>query len=59
MRPAIVSRIVIGNLPVSYWPVFTLSLVTVPEVFANVNSDQFPSRLLSVESLEQLRNRYV
>ena len=55
MRPAIVSGIVIGNLPVS----FPLSQVTVPEVFANVNSAQFSSRLLSVESLERIRNRYV
>ena len=28
----------------SYWPIFSLSPVTVPEVFANVNSAQFPSR---------------
>ena len=54
MRPAIVFGIVIGNLPVSYWPVFPLSLVTVPEVFTNVNWAQCPSRLLSVESLEQI-----
>ena len=32
--PAIVSGIVIGNALVSYWPMFSLSLVTVPEVFA-------------------------
>ena len=35
MRPAIVSGIVTGN---------ALSLVTVPEVFANVSSIQFSSR---------------
>ena len=34
MCPAIVSGIVIGNALVSYWPMFSLSLVTVPEVFA-------------------------
>ena len=39
MLPAIVS----GNGPVSYWPIFSMSLVTVPEVFVNVNSAQFPS----------------
>lgn len=33
--PAIVSGIVIGNALVSYWPMFSLSLVTVPEVFAS------------------------
>ena len=32
--PTIVSGIVIGNALVSYWPMFFLSLVTVPEVFA-------------------------
>ena len=34
MRPAIVSGIVNGHAPVSYWPIFfSLSLATVPEVF--------------------------
>ena len=37
MRPVIVSWIVTGKAPVSYWPVFPLSIVTVPEV----NSAQF------------------
>ena len=41
MSPAIVSGIVTGDAPVSYWPIFFLSLVTVPEVFAWVNSAQF------------------
>ena len=46
MRGAIVFGIVPGNAPVSYWPIFfLLSLVTVPEVFAKVNSPQFPSRV--------------
>ena len=35
-------RIVIGDVPVSYWPIFFLSPVTVPEVFAKGNSAQFP-----------------
>jgi len=39
MRPAIASGIVTGNTPVNYWPI-----VTAPEVFARVNSPQFPSR---------------
>ena len=33
-------------MPVSYWPVFSLSPVTVPEAFAKVNSAQFPSGIL-------------
>ena len=37
MRPAIASGIVTGNTPVNYWPI-----VTAPEVFARVNSSQFP-----------------
>ena len=40
MRPADVS----GDAPISYWPIFSLSLVTVPEVFAKVNLAQLPSR---------------
>ena len=44
MRPAIASGIVTGGTPVSYWSVFPLSLVTVPEVFVEVNSTQFPYR---------------
>ena len=45
MRLAIVSGMVTGDVPVSYWPVFSLSLVTVPEVFAKVNSPQLSSRI--------------
>ena len=44
MRPAIASGIVTGNTPVIYWPI-----VTAPEVFARVNSSQFPSRSQDVE----------
>ena len=39
MHPAIVSGIIMGGTPL-YWPIFSLSLVTVPVVF---NSSQFPS----------------
>ena len=42
MRPAIVSGIVTGVAPISDWPIFSLSLVTVSKVFAKVNSSQFP-----------------
>ena len=38
------SGIVIGDSPVSYWPIFPLSLVTVPDVFARVNPTQFRPR---------------
>ena len=34
---------------VSYWPIFPLSLVIVPEVFAKVNSVQFSSPFYSGE----------
>ena len=47
MRPAIVSGIVPDNALVSYWSIFSLSLVTVPEVFVKVNSVQSPSCFLS------------
>ena len=64
MSPAIVSEIVTGDLPVSNWPIFFfLSLVTDPEVFAIVNSAQFPSPVSKVvnrsdhsASLGSLRN---
>ena len=32
MRPAVVSGIVTGEAQVSYWPIFSLSLETFPEV---------------------------
>ena len=38
MRRAILSGFVTGDAAVSYWPIFSLSPVTVPEVFAKVNS---------------------
>ena len=41
MFPASVSGIVTGDKPVSYWPIFPPSLVTVPEAFAKVNSALF------------------
>ena len=40
--PALTSGILTGHAPVSYWPILSLSLVTVPEVFTNVNLTQFP-----------------
>ena len=35
---------VTGDAQVSYWPIYSLSLKIVPEVFAEVNSTQFLSR---------------
>ena len=51
MRPAIDSGIVTDDAPVSYWPIFSQSLETVPEVFAKVNSAHFPSGFKSGESV--------
>ena len=45
MRLALVSGMVTGEAPVSFWPIFSLSLVTVPEGFAKVKSAQFSSRI--------------
>ena len=46
---AIVSGIVTGVMPVSYWPIFFVPLATVPEGFAKANSTQSTSRFLSGE----------
>ena len=42
MPPATVTGNVTRDAP--EWPIFSLSLVKVPEVFAQVDSAQFPSR---------------
>ena len=42
MRPASVYGMVTRVAPVSYWPIFSRSLVRVPEVFVKVQSVQFP-----------------
>jgi len=41
MRSASVSGIVTGAAPVRYWPIFSRSLIKVPNVFAKINSAQF------------------
>ena len=41
MRFAMVSGIVTKDAPLSYWPIFSPSLITFPKVFAKVNSAQF------------------
>ena len=40
--PAIDSGIITRDAAIGYWPIFPLSLETVPEVFAKVNFAQFP-----------------
>ena len=47
IHPASASGIVGGEEPFRYWPIFSLSLVTVPEVLTRVNSSQFPSGISS------------
>ena len=46
MCPAIVYGIVTGDVPVSYWLIFSLSLVTVPEVFPKVNFSFLSDKLV-------------
>ena len=48
LKPKCVPQFILGSLLgtrrsaiVSYWPIFSLSLITVPEVFAKVNSTQY------------------
>ena len=36
--------LVVKMMPLCKWPIFSMSLVTVPQVSAKVNSIQFPSR---------------
>ena len=50
MRLAIVSR----YASVSYWPIFSSSLITVPEVFATIISPQFFFRFYSDEFVNGL-----
>ena len=51
MRRAILSGFVTGDAAVSYWPIFSLSPVTVPEVSkSKVNSVQPVSLLVSKEA---------
>ena len=55
MCPAIVSGIVTWDAPSAIGQLFSLYLVTVPEVFAKVNSAQFPSQFQSGEFILQIR----
>lgn len=52
MRPAIVSGIVTGGHAGQLLANFYLSLTTIPEVFAKVNSAQSPCRFLRGELIE-------
>ena len=56
MRPAIVSGIAIEDAPVSYWPIFSLSLVTVPEVFMKVKSAKFSSCFFKKGRMQTVNN---
>ena len=51
LEPKCVPQLFLGSLLRTRWSaigqIFSTSLVTVPEVFAKVNSSQFPSRFLS------------
>ena len=42
-------RIVTGDVLVSYWPIFSPSLVTVAEVFGKINLTQFKLRLVETK----------
>ena len=57
MRLAIVSGMVTGEAPVSYWPIFSLSLVT--EGFAKVKSAQFSSRIFRGGSRGRVHEKIV
>ena len=52
---AIVSGIVTRDAPVSYWPLFSMPLLRVPEAFTTVNLDQFPSRFWDGELSQHLQ----
>ena len=43
MRPTIVYGVIIGDALVSYWSIFSLSLVKVSKVLEQVNVTLFPS----------------
>ena len=59
MCPAIASGIATGDAPVSYWPIFSLSLVTVPEVFMKVKSAKFSSCFFLKWRMQTINNQYV
>ena len=48
MRPAIVSGIVTGDAPVSYWPIFFSVPSNSPKRLSKVYAAQFPSRFFHV-----------
>ena len=58
LRPAIASGNVIGDAPVSYWPIFSLSPVTVPEVFMKVKSTKFSSCFFKLR-MQTINKQYV
>ena len=56
MRPATVSGMVTWNARSAIGQFFSLYLVTVPEVFAKVNSAQLPFRFWRDEFILQIMN---
>ena len=56
MRPAIVSGVATWNARSAIGQFFSLYLVTVPEVFAKVNSAQLPFRFWRDEFILQIMN---
>ena len=56
MRPAIVSGMVTWSARSAIGQFFSLYLVTVPEVFAKVNSAQLPFRFRRDEFILQIMN---
>ena len=42
MRRAMVSGVVTGEVSVTHWPIFFLSPITVPEIFAKVGPVSLP-----------------
>ena len=57
MCPAIFPGIFTGHAQVSYCSLFSRSLVTIPEVFAKVDSAQVTSRSLSGKFRIEYRNQ--
>ena len=54
MHPAIVSGIVTGDAPVSYWLIVSLSFITVPEVFVKVNLTHYIFLFVSKVEIDEL-----
>ena len=58
MRPAVDSGIAIGDLPVSYWPIFSPVSSNSPRSLCETNRTQFPCRFDSGELLSVLKSAF-